>query len=101
MNAKEAATAKQEADATAAGLAQMTAKSGALQEQRTYTSAMTELVKDDKAALTKFPEVKNAIANAFAGKDSKAVEKAMELGELLDRMRQKQQQVTDIDMKVL
>jgi uncharacterized protein YneF (UPF0154 family) len=99
LNAKEASVAGKHADALAAVFAQSSAESKAMQEQRAYTTGMTTLVKDEKSTLSEFSGLKSAVAQAFAGKDGNAVEKAMEVGELLDRAREGQRKVTEEDAK--
>jgi len=96
-NAAEASTAGKKADALAAAFAQTSVENKALQEQRAYTTGMTSLVKDEKSTLSEFSGLRAAVAQAFAGKDSKAVEKAMEVGELLDRAHEGQKKVTEED----
>lgn len=97
--AAEAAKAGKKADVLAAALTQTSAESKAAQAQRAYTSGMANLVKDEKAVLSEFSGLKGAVAQAFAGKDSKAVEKAMEVGELLDRAQGVAKQVETQDAK--
>lgn len=99
ISEKEATRTEKEAAAQAAVLAQTSEQSKLLQEQRAYTSGMAQLARDGKAVLSRFTMVRGAVAQAFAGKDSKGVETAMELGELLDRARENQQKVTDGDMR--
>lgn len=101
LNAREATTAGKEADSLAAAFAQTSTESKAMQEQRAYTKGMTALVKDEKSTLSEFSGLKAVVAQAFAGKDSKAVEKAMEVGELLDRARDGQKKVTEEDVKTV
>merc|ERR1719393_1047326 len=60
---------------------------------------MANLVKDEKVVLSEFSGLKGAVAQAFAGKDGKAVEKAMEVGALLDRARGVAKQVEEQDAK--
>lgn len=99
LNAAEAAEAGKDADALAAAFAQTESKSKAMQEQRAYTAEMSNLVKDEKSVLSEFGGLKTAVAQAFAGQDGKAVEKAMEVGELLDRAREGQKQVLQRDAR--
>merc|ERR1719235_143565 len=101
FNADEASRAKKDAAEHAAVFAQMTARSKVAQEQSAYTSGMNKLVADEKSVISEFADVKGAVAQAFAGRDSKAVEQAMEVGELLDQARQEQRQVTDKDSKAM
>lgn len=102
LNIKEAAKSRRQAvkvEKQVAALAQSSVESKEMQEQHAYTSGMKQLAKDDTAVLSEFSQVKGAIANAFAGQDSQGVEKAMEVGELLDQARKDQQQVTEGDAK--
>mmetsp|Transcript_87614 Transcript_87614/g.165160 ORF Transcript_87614/g.165160 Transcript_87614/m.165160 type:complete len:512 (-) Transcript_87614:63-1598(-) len=99
LNAAEAAKADKKASALASAFAQTTAEGKAAQEQRAYIAGMSSLAKDEKASLSQFAGIKSAVAKAFAGQDSKAVEKAMQVGELLDEARSDQQHVAERDAK--
>mmetsp|Transcript_83136 Transcript_83136/g.144456 ORF Transcript_83136/g.144456 Transcript_83136/m.144456 type:complete len:495 (-) Transcript_83136:40-1524(-) len=99
LNAAEAAKADKKASALASAFAQTTAEGKAAQEQRAYIAGMSSLAKDEKASLSQFAGIKSAVAKAFAGQDSKAVEKAMKVGELLDEARSDQQHVAERDAK--
>lgn len=95
----EAAKATQEVHAQEAAFAQMSAQSKEMQEQRAYTSGMAHLATTGKAILKGLSDLKGVVAEAFAGQDSKGVEKAMEVGELLDEAHREQQDVTQKDQK--
>jgi len=99
FNVAEATKASTAADRLEAVFAQTSAASKSMQEQRAYTSGMSNLVKEEKSVLSQFSGLKSAVAKAFAGQDDKAVEKAMEVGRLLDEARDSQQQVANRDAK--
>lgn len=99
MSVAEAAKAKREAATQEAAFAQMSAQSKEVQEQHAYMSGMARLATEEKSTIGKFSDLKGAVAQAFAGKDSNAVEKAMQVGELLDKARQEQQDVMKRDQK--
>lgn len=75
---------------------QHSAMLAATREEQSYAAAEEALVKDSKRVISALSEVKGAIAHAFAGKDSKAVETAMEVGELLDEASAKQADITKL-----
>lgn len=97
MNRAEAVKTKKEVATEQAAFAQVSAQSKAVQEERAYTSGMARLASDSKAILGEFADLKSAVANAYAGKNSKAVQDAMEVGELLDQAREQQQDVAKRD----
>lgn len=99
LNVAEATKASKEADRLEAALAQITVKSKSMQEQQAYTAGMSHLIKDEKSVLSQFSGLKTAVAQAFAGQDGKAVEKAMEVGEILDQARDAQKHIAEKDAK--
>jgi len=99
LNAAEATRASKEADVLEAAFPQTNFKSKSMQEQKAYTAGMSNLIKDEKSVLSQFSDLKTAVAQAFAGRDGKAVEKAMEVGELLDQARDRQKNVAERDAK--
>merc|ERR1719410_4047 len=99
LNAAEASGASKEANLLEAAFPQTNFKSKSMQEQQAYTAGMSNLIKDEKSVLSQFSGLKTAVAQAFAGRDGKAVEKAMEVGELLDQARDRQKHVAERDAK--
>jgi len=99
LNAAEATKTSKEADALEAAFPQTNSRSKSMQEQQAYTAGMSNLMKDEKSVLSQFSGLKTAVAQAFAGRDDKAVEKAMEVGELLDQAHDRQTNVAERDAK--
>ena len=54
---------------------------------RSHT-AMNKLVKDGKAIVSEFSQLKGAVAQAFAGRDSKAVQQAMQVSQEMEAYSQ-------------
>lgn len=68
-----------------------------LQHERSFAKGMRSLSKDGEKIQSEFGNAEEMVAQAFAGKDSKAVKTAMKVGELLEQARDQQKQVTEIN----
>jgi hypothetical protein len=101
LNKKEAAVAKAKVAVLEQEAAKNDAMSKAKQEEHAYTSGMATLATDDKATLASFSGLDKMISEAFAGQNSAGVQKAMQVGELLNDARIAQSEVTDQDQKDL
>mmetsp|Transcript_36642 Transcript_36642/g.72490 ORF Transcript_36642/g.72490 Transcript_36642/m.72490 type:complete len:503 (-) Transcript_36642:106-1614(-) len=99
LNDAEATHAKKDAETLESAFAQTNSKSKLMQEQQAYTAGMSNLIKDEKSVLSQFSGLKTAVAQAFAGQDGRAIEKAMKVGELLDQARDRQKHVAQTDVK--
>jgi hypothetical protein len=75
------------------------AMSQALAEEGKYAAGEGALVKDGQQVLSQMSQLKGMVAQAFANSNSQGVEKAMEVGELLDKAREEQRKATDLNQK--
>jgi len=71
----------------------------ALAEEGRYAAGETALAKDGQKVLSEMSQLKGMVAQAFANTNSQGVEKAMEVGELLDTARDDQRRATELNEK--
>jgi hypothetical protein len=75
------------------------AVSQALAEEGKYAAGESALAKDGQRVFSEMAQLKGMVAQAFAHTDSKGVEKAMKVGELLGKAQDDQRQASELDAK--